>query len=78
MNQNRINYRILENVRRVTLDQNDKICAIKKEIKEVKSYFSFKMLMFYFGFILAQAITVSFYIAKQQSKIEQLEMKIKK
>ena len=78
MNQNRINYRILENVRRVTLDQNDEICAIKKEIKEVKSYFSFKMLMFYFGFILAQAITVSFYIAKQQSKIEQLEMKIKK
>jgi len=78
MNQDRVNFRLLENVHRVVLDHGDEITEIKKEVKEIKSYFSFKMLMIYFAFILGQVIAVSFYIAHQESKIDILMEKLKK
>ena len=76
MNQERVTFRLLENVHRVVLDHGEEIADIKKEVKEVKSYFSFKMLMIYFGFILAQVITVSFYIAHQESNIDELTRQV--
>ena len=78
MDQNRVTYRLLENVHRVVLDHGDEIIQIKKQIKEIKSYFSFKMLMIYFVFILGQVIAVSFYIAHQESKIDMLIEKVQK
>ena len=76
MNQQRVNFRLLENIHRVVLDQSDEISDLKKELKEIKSYFSPKMLLIYFSFILAQVITVSFYIAHQESKIDELTRQI--
>ena len=76
MNQQRVNFRLLENIHRVVLDQSDEIVNLKKELQEIKSYFSPKMLLIYFSFILAQVITVSFYIAHQQSKIDELTRQI--
>jgi uncharacterized membrane protein YciS (DUF1049 family) len=76
MNQERVNFRLLENIHKVVLDQNDEIIDLKKIIEEIKSYFSFKMLIIYFGFILAQVITVSFYISEQKSKIEELTRQV--
>jgi len=76
MNRERVNFRLLENINKVTLDHGDEIADIKKELNEIKSYFSPKMLIIYFSFILAQVITVSFYIAHQQSKIEELTKQI--
>lgn len=78
MNQERVNFRLLENVHRVVLDHGDEITEIKKEVKEIKSYFSFKMLMIYFVFILGQVIAVIFYIAHQESKIDILMEKVQK
>jgi len=76
MDRERINFRLLENINRVVLDHGDEIADLKKTIEEIKSYFSPKMLIIYFGFILAQVITVSFYIAHQESKIEELTKQI--
>ena len=78
MDQERVNFRLLENIHRVVLDQSDEIIDIKKKLKEVRSYFSPKMLLIYFSFILAQVITASFYIAHQESKIETLMKQIDK
>ena len=78
MDQERVNFRLLENVHRVVLDHGDEIIQIKKQVKEIKSYFSFKMLMIYFTFILGQVVAVSFYIAHQESKIDILMEKIQK
>jgi hypothetical protein len=78
MDQERVNFRLLENIHRVVLDQTDEIIDIKKKLKEVRSYFSPKMLIIYFTFILAQVITASFYIASQESKIEVLMNKLDK
>ena len=78
MNQERVNFRLLENVHKVVLDHGDEIVSLRKEIKEVKSYFSFRMLMIYFAFILGQVIAVSFYIAHQESKIDMLMEKVQK
>ena len=78
MDQERVNFRLLENIHRVVLDQADEIIDIKKKLKEVRSYFSPKMLIIYFSFILAQVITASFYIASQESKIEVLMNKLDK
>jgi hypothetical protein len=78
MDQERVNFRLLENIHRVVLDQADEIIDIKKKLKEVRSYFSPKMLLIYFSFILAQVITASFYIAHQESKIEILMKQINK
>lgn len=76
MNQERVTFRLLENIHRVVLDQSDEIVNLKKELQEIKSYFSPKMLLIYFSFILAQFITVSFYIAHQESKIEELTRQV--
>jgi hypothetical protein len=78
MNQERVTFRLLENVHRVVLDHGDEIIVLKKEINEIKSYFSPKMLVVYFSFILAQVITVSYYIAQQESKIETIIKKLEK
>ena len=76
MDQERVNFRLLENIHKVVLDHGDEIIALKKIIEEIKSYFSPKMLLIYFSFILAQVITVSFYIADQKAKIEELTKQI--
>jgi hypothetical protein len=78
MDQERVNFRLLENVHRVVLDQGDEISALKKTIDEIKSYFSPKMLIIYFSFILAQVVTVSYYIAQQEAKIETIMKKLEK
>ena len=78
MDQNRVTYRLLENVHRVVLDHGDEIVVLKKTIDEIKSYFSPKMLVIYFSFILAQVITVSYYIAQQEAKIEAIMKKLEK
>jgi len=76
MDQNRVTFRLIENLHKVVLDHGDEIADLKKELNEIKSYFSPKMLIIYFSFILAQVITVSFYIASQQTKIEVLTKEI--
>ena len=76
MDQERVNFRLLENIHKVALDHGDEIVNLKKEIQEIKSYFSPKMLIIYFSFILAQVITVTFYIAHQESKIEELNKQV--
>jgi hypothetical protein len=78
MNQDRVNFRLLENIHKVALDHGDEITDIKKDVEEIKSYFSPKMLIIYFTFILAQVITVSFYIAHQESKIEEITKQLEK
>jgi hypothetical protein len=78
MDQERVNFRLLENVHRVVLDHGDEIIVLKKEINEIKSYFSPKMLIIYFSFILAQVVTVSYYIAQQEAKIETIMKKLEK
>jgi hypothetical protein len=78
MNQERVNFRLLENVHRVVLDHGDEISVLKKSIDEIKSYFSPKMLIIYFSFILAQVVTVSYYIAQQEAKIETIMKKLEK
>jgi hypothetical protein len=65
-------------VHRVVLDHGDEIIVLKKEINEIKSYFSPKMLIIYFSFILAQVVTVSYYIAQQEAKIEAIMKKLEK
>jgi hypothetical protein len=78
MNQERVTFRLLENVHRVVLDHGDEITVLKKQINKIKSYFSPKMLIIYFSFILAQVITVSYYIAQQEAKIEAIMKKLEK
>jgi hypothetical protein len=78
MDQDRVTFRLLENVHRVVLDHGDEIVVLKKTIDEIKSYFSPKMLIIYFSFILAQVITVSYYIAQQEAKIETIMKKLEK
>jgi hypothetical protein len=78
MDQDRVTFRLLENVHRVVLDHGDEISVLKKTIDDIKSYFSPKMLIIYFSFILAQVITVSYYIAQQEAKIEAIMKKLEK
>jgi hypothetical protein len=78
MDQDRVTFRLLENVHRVVLDHGDEIAVLKKTIDEIKSYFSPKMLVIYFSFILAQVITVSYYIAQQEAKIEAIIKRLEK
>jgi hypothetical protein len=78
MDQDRVTFRLLENVHRVVLDHGDEIAVLKKTIDEIKSYFSPKMLIIYFSFILAQVITVSYYIAQQEAKIEAIMKRLEK
>jgi hypothetical protein len=78
MDQDRVTFRLLENVHRVVLDHGDEIAVLKKTIDEIKSYFSPKMLVLYFSFILAQVITVSYYIAQQEAEIEAIMKRLEK
>jgi hypothetical protein len=78
MDQDRVTFRLLENVHRVVLDHGDEIAVLKKTIDEIKSYFSPKMLVICFSFILAQVITVSYYIAQQEAKIEAIMKRLEK
>jgi hypothetical protein len=78
MDQDRVTFRLLENVHRVVLDHGDEIAVLKKTTDEIKSYFSPKMLVIYFSFILAQVITVSYYIAQQEAKIEAIMKRLEK
>jgi hypothetical protein len=78
MDQDRVTFRLLENVHRVVLDHGDEIAVLKKTIDEIKSYFSPKMLVIYFSLILAQVITVSYYIAQQEAKIEAIMKRLEK
>ena len=78
MDQDIVTFRLLENVHRVVLDHGDEISVLKKTIDEIKSYFSPKMLIIYFSFILAQVITVSYYIAQQEAKIEAIMKRLEK
>jgi hypothetical protein len=78
MDQDRVTFRLLENVHRVVLDHGDEIVVLKKTIDEIKSYFSPEMLIIYFSFILAQVITVSYYIAQQETKLEAIIKKLEK
>jgi hypothetical protein len=78
MDQDRVTFRLLENVHRVVLDHGDEIVVLKKTIDDIKSYFSPKMLIIYFSFILAQVITVSYYIAQQEAKIEAIMKRLEK
>ena len=78
MDQDRVTFRLLENVHRVVLDHGDEIAVLKKTIDEIKSYFSPKMLVIYFSFILAQVVTVSYYIAQQEAKIEAIMKRLEK
>jgi uncharacterized coiled-coil protein SlyX len=72
----RVTYRVIENLHKVVLDHSDEISYIKKNLKEIKGYFSPKMLIIYFGFILAQVIGVTFWVAKQQTTIELLTKEV--
>jgi len=72
----RITYRLVENLRKVVLDHGDELQDIKKSIKEIKHYFSFKMLMIYFVFILTQAIAITFWVSKQDTTIAILQREV--
>jgi uncharacterized coiled-coil protein SlyX len=72
----RVTFRVIENLHKVVLDHSDEISYIKKNLKEIKGYFSPKMLIIYFGFILAQVIGVTFWVAKQQTTIELLTKEV--
>jgi hypothetical protein len=76
MNLSRITYRLVENLRKVVLDHGDELQDIKKSIKEIKHYFSFKMLMIYFAFILTQVIAITFWVSKQDTTIAILQREI--
>jgi polysaccharide deacetylase 2 family uncharacterized protein YibQ len=76
MDMARITYRLVENLRKVVLDHGDELQDIKKSIKEIKHYFSFKMLMIYFVFILTQAIAITFWVSKQDTTIAILQREV--
>ena len=70
MDMGRITYRLTENLRKVVLDHNDELRDIKQSLKEIKHYFSFKMLVIYFIIILTHVITITFWVSKQETKID--------
>ena len=70
MDLSRVTYRLTENLRKVVLDHNDELRDIKQSLKEIKHYFSFKMLVIYFVIILTHVITITFWVSKQETKIE--------
>ena len=72
----RIAYRLVENLRKVVLDHGDELQDIKRSIKEIKHYFSFKMLIIYFTIILTHVITITFWVAKQDASISTLTREI--
>jgi hypothetical protein len=76
MDKGRIAYRLVENLRKVILDHGDELHDIKKNIKEIKYYFSFKMLVIYFAIILTHVITITFWVAKQDASIATLNREL--
>jgi len=70
MDMGRITYRLTENLRKVVLDHNDELRDIKQSLKEIKHYFSFKMLIIYFIIVLTHVITITFWVSKQETKID--------
>ena len=76
MDASKVTFRIIQNIQKVILDHGDEIAYIKRNLKEIKGYFSPKMLIIYFGFILAQVIGVTFWVAKQQTTIELLSKEV--
>jgi cell division protein FtsB len=76
MDTSKVTFRIIQNIQKVILDHGDEIAYIKRNLKEIKGYFSPKMLIIYFGFILAQVIGVTFWVAKQQTTIELLSKEV--
>lgn len=76
MDTSKVTFRIIQNIQKVILDHGDEIAYIKRNLKEIKGYFSPKMLIIYFGFILAQVIGVTFWVAKQQTTIELLTKEV--
>ena len=76
MDTSKVTFRIIQNIQKVILDHGDEIAYIKRNLKEINGYFSPKMLIIYFGFILAQVIGVTFWVAKQQTTIELLTKEV--
>jgi cell division protein FtsB len=76
MDTSKVTFRLIQNIQKVLLDHGDEIAYIKRNLKEIKGYFSPKMLIIYFGFILAQVIGVTFWVAKQQTTIELLTKEV--
>jgi len=76
MDTSKVTLRLIQNIQKVLLDHGDEIAYIKRNLKEIKGYFSPKMLIIYFGFILAQVIGVTFWVAKQQTTIELLTKEV--
>jgi len=65
----RVTYRLVENIQKIVLDHGDEIVEIRKALKELKSYFSPKMLIIYFSFILTQVIGITYWVSKQETTI---------
>jgi len=72
----RITYRLTENLRKVVLDHGDELQEIKTGLKEIKHYFSFKMLMIYFTIILTHVVTITFWVSKQETKLDILTKEV--
>ena len=72
----RITYRLTENLRKVVLDHGDELRSIKQSLKEIKHYFSFKMLVIYFIIILTHVITITFWVSKQETKLDILTKEV--
>jgi hypothetical protein len=65
----RVTYRLVENIQKIVLDHGDEIAEVRKSLKELKSYFSPKMLIIYFSFILTQVIGITYWVSKQETTI---------
>jgi len=72
----RVTYRLVENIQKIVLDHGDEIAEVRKALKEFKSYFSPKMLIIYFSFILTQVIGITYWVSKQETTIANLTREV--
>ena len=72
----RVTYRLVENIQKIVLDHGDEIAEVRKALKELKSYFSPKMLIIYFSFILTQVIGITYWVSKQETTITVLTREV--
>ena len=72
----RVTYRLVENIQKIVLDHGDEIAEVRKSLKELKSYFSPKMLIIYFSFILTQVIGITYWVSKQETTIAVLTREV--
>jgi hypothetical protein len=72
----RVTYRLVENIQKIVLDHGDEIAEMRKALKELKSYFSPKMLIIYFSFILTQVIGITYWVSKQETTIALLTREV--